>query len=166
MPEEKKHLPIYGVGPYYGAGVIALTVAGRALAAMDVLNSGKITNTPAVVVLNLLALFLLVVGFLVWKAAAVGKNSIDAYIVKNQLCTTGIYSVVRNPCYSGIMLLCTGVLLFAHNAWLFLLPPVYWLAMTVLMKQTEEKWLTERYGQAYLDYCKKVNRCIPWFPKK
>ena len=35
-----------------------------------------------------------------------------------------------------------------------------------VLKNTEEKWLSELYGQEYLDYCKKVNRCIPWFPKK
>ena len=34
-----------------------------------------------------------------------------------------------------------------------------------LLKNTEEKWLEELYGQEYIDYCKKVNRCIPWFPK-
>ena len=38
--------------------------------------------------------------------------------------------------------------------------------MTIFLKNTEEKWLSELYGQEYLDYCKKVNRCIPWFPKK
>lgn len=37
--------------------------------------------------------------------------------------------------------------------------------MTVLMKNTEEKWLYALYGQEYLDYCKRVNRCIPW-PKR
>lgn len=30
----------------------------------------------------------------------------------------------------------------------------------------EEKWLAELYGQEYIDYCKKENRCIPWFSNK
>ena len=38
--------------------------------------------------------------------------------------------------------------------------------MTIFLKNTEEKWLSELYGQEYLDYCKRVNRCIPWSPKK
>lgn len=33
------------------------------------------------------------------------------------------------------------------------------------MKHTEEKWLAALYGREYADYCKRVNRCIPWFPK-
>ena len=27
-------------------------------------------------------------------------------------------------------------------------------------------WLLELYGNEYTDYCKRVNRCIPWFSKK
>lgn len=46
------------------------------------------------------------------------------------------------------------------------LPAVYWLFLTVLMKHTEERWLLERFGREYEDYCRRVNRCIPWFPRE
>lgn len=108
----KEHLPIYGVGPFYGMGIIAATVIGIVLS------------------------------------------------------VTGVYSIVRNPCYSGIMLMCMGMLFMAHNLCLLSLPFVYWLAMTILMKCSEEKWLLDLYGQEYALYCKRVNRCIPWFLKK
>lgn len=32
--------------------------------------------------------------------------------------------------------------------------------------QTEEKWLFNLYKQDYADYLKRVNRCIPWPPRK
>lgn len=114
----------------------------------------------------ILGIILFIAGFLIWKAAAVGKSSIDSYIKNNELCKTGVYSIVRNPCYSGIMYMCSGAVFIVHNVWLLLLPIIYWIAMTILMKKTEEKWLTKLYGQEYIDYCKKVNRCIPWFPRK
>lgn len=38
--------------------------------------------------------------------------------------------------------------------------------MTVFLINTEEKWLRKQYGQEYENYCKKVNRCIPWFSKE
>lgn len=38
--------------------------------------------------------------------------------------------------------------------------------MTVLMKNTEEKWLSERYGSEYEAYCRRVNRCIQGIPDK
>ena len=36
----------------------------------------------------------------------------------------------------------------------------------VTLKLTEEKWLLDLYGQDYADYRKRVNRCIPWPPRK
>ena len=93
---------------------------------------------------------------------AVIVSKLDDNIKKNHLVTTGIYSWVRNPIYSACMFACTGFILMIGNAFFFVLPFVYWLFMTVLMKQTEEKWLRALYGQEYDDYCKRVNRCIPW----
>ena len=46
-----------------------------------------------------------------------------------------------------------------------LLPFLYWGFMTIFMKLTEEKWLYNLYGEECAAYCKKVNRCIPWFKK-
>ena len=163
---EKEHLPIYGVGPFYGVGIIAATVIGIVLSVTGVIKSGRIENTGLIVGFIVMGLVILLLGFFIWKAAALGSKSIDKYIELNTLCTTGVYSIVRNPCYSGIMLMCTGLLFMVHNLWLLILPVVYWLAMTILMKCSEEKWLKDLYGQEYVEYCKTVNRCIPWFPKK
>ncbi len=163
---EKEHLPIYGVGPFYGVGIIAVTVIGIVLSVTGVIKSGRIENTGLIVGFIVMGLVILLLGFFIWKAAALGSKSIDKYIESNTLCTTGVYSIVRNPCYSGIMLMCTGLLFMVHNLWLLILPVVYRLAMTILMKCSEEKWLKDLYGQEYVEYCKTVNRCIPWFPKK
>lgn len=163
---KEEHLPVFGVGPYYAAGITAADIIGIIMSAKGFLKSGQIDMTAAILLMISLGAVLIICGILVWKAAVAGRKSIVDYIESNTLCTTGVYSIVRNPCYSGIMLACTGALLIAHNLWLLILPPLYWLAMTILMKCTEEKWLYELYGQEYLEYCKKVNRCIPWFPKK
>ena len=60
------------------------------------------------------------------------------------------------------MIACTGVILLIGNLYFLILPFVFWGFMTVLMKHTEEKWLRRTFGQPYDEYCKKVNRCIPW----
>lgn len=157
---ENKHLPIYGVGPFYGAGIIIATIIGIILSCMKVIPNYNfdILKIPFII----LGILIIALGFLVWLKAAF---KIDKYITSNELCTDGIYAFVRNPCYSGIMLMCTGTLFIPNNLYLLILPFIYWLAMTILMKNTEEKWLYELYGQKYLDYCKKVNRCIPWFKR-
>lgn len=163
---QKEHLPIYGVGPFYGVGIIAATVIGIVLSLTGVIKSGGIENAGFIAGFLVIGLVIFLLGFFIWKAAALGRKSIDKYIESNTLCTDGVYSIVRNPCYSGIMLMCMGSLFMAHNLWLLILPVVYWLAMTILMKCTEEKWLLDLYGQEYALYCKRVNRCIPWFAKK
>ena len=77
--QESGHLPIYGVG----LGIILLTVTGIVLSVAGVLDSGKITNTILKVTMIFLGILLPVEGFLVWKSAAIGKNSVDNYIKKN-----------------------------------------------------------------------------------
>ena len=52
------------------------------------------------------------------------------------------------------------------NLWLLILPILFWIYMTVLLKLTEEKWLLDTFGEEYIKYCSKVNRVFPWFPKK
>ena len=159
--KHENHLPLYGVGPLYGASVIALTVAGMLLAGCGWLASGSYTALRLPV--NLLAVLLIAFGILLWVKAVV-QAKIDANILENKLVTSGVYAWLRNPIYSAFLFACTGALLLMHNLWLLLLPPLYWGFLTVLMKHTEEKWLAAQYGTEYADYCKRTNRCIPWFP--
>lgn len=104
-------------------------------------------------------------GIALWLKAVL-KDKVDDRIIENRLVTSGAYAYVRNPIYSAFMLLFSGVLLFNGNTLTFILPFLYWWFMTVLMKNSEEKWLTERYGAEYEAYCRKVNRCIPGVPDK
>lgn len=53
------------------------------------------------------------------------------------------------------------ILLLANSLWLLILPLIYCMFLTVLMKHTEEKWLAKLHGKKYADYCRQVNRCIP-----
>lgn len=107
---------------------------------------------------------LLIVALYIWISAVV-VSKINQQNKKNNLVTSGIYAWVRNPVYAAFMIACTAALTLANNLWLLVLVPMYWLAMTILMKCTEEKWLIQRYGEEYKNYCEKTNRCIPWFPK-
>lgn len=158
--ETKKHLPLYGVGPIYGVTIIIMTVIGIVLSLKGLLSSGQydFLKIPFFVI----GVIFITYGVILWVAAVVFAK-IDANISDNRLVTTRIYAYVRNPLYSTFMIACTGVILCFNNLWLLILPIIYWRFMTVLMKNTEEKWLKDLYGQEYIDYCSRVNRCIPWF---
>ncbi len=159
--DKSKHLPLFGVGPLYVCVVIVLTVAAVFLSRVPALGGGYLCMAhPYLLVLGVA---LAALGVLLWVLAVV-FSKIDANIERNTLVTTGVYAWVRNPIYSAFMLVSTGVVLMLSNAWLFVVPLLDWLFMTVLMKRTEEKWLLGLYGKEYEDYCKRVNRCWPWFP--
>ena len=155
------HLPLFGVGPLYGGIVVALTVAG--CVAGSLISFGRVpqAKTP----LFIIGALLIVYAASLWiRAVLVAK--LDDGIKENRLVTGGVYAHVRNPIYSAIMFACTGALCITGNLLFLPLFFVFWALMTVMMKNTEEKWLLDRFGKQYSDYCKRVNRAIPWFAKK
>ena len=58
------------------------------------------------------------------------------------------------------------IIIFKYWIWMLILPVINWLIMTVVLINTEEKWLIKLYGDEYAEYKKHVNRCIPFFPRK
>lgn len=158
--KNKQHLPMYGVGPLYVAVIALLTIFGIVLTVtgrLPVCRYGMFRVPFAVV-----GAMLILSGVWLWYSA-VFRAKVDDHIKTNTLVTTGVYAWVRNPIYSAFLIACSGALLLANNLCLLVLPVVYWLYLTVLMKHTEEKWLSALHGQEYTDYCRRVNRCIPWF---
>ena len=162
MADKKQHLPMMGVGPIYGAVIIAVTVIAVIAGNSTAFQTGRVTFLK--ISLLIIGILLIVLGVYLW-AGALFQSKIDSHIAENRLATTGVYGLVRNPIYSAFMFFCTGALMIAGN--LFFLPLFffYWIFMTVLMKCTEEKWLKNLYGGEYEEYCRRVNRCIPWIPK-
>jgi len=90
----------------------------------------------------------------------------DESIAENKLQTGGIYAWVRNPMYSGWWMAITGLSLMWHNFMVLPFVVVNWIILTVVLKNTEEKWLLNLYGKEYEEYKKRVNRCIPWIPRR
>lgn len=160
---KKNHLPLYGVGPIIIYGQFVFT-------AISIILTYKFDSKfPTINVLNILFKvmgILLISSGLYLDLSAKLKSKLFKSVEDNKLITDGVYSIVRNPVYSGALLACTGVVLIANNLILLFVPVICWLYMTLFLIKTEEKWLKELYGQEYVLYCKKVNRCIPWFPKK
>jgi protein-S-isoprenylcysteine O-methyltransferase Ste14 len=160
---EKKHLPFFGVGPIYIAIIAAATAAGMLLSRSALLAGGAVPalKTPLLVA----GILLILLGLCIWGAGFF-LSRIDEGIRNNRLVTDGIYAWVRNPLYVGWMFVCIGVLLFAANLWLLLLPLFFWWLMAFMMKRTEEKWLHDLYGAEYDAYCRRVNRTWPWPPRR
>ncbi|MGI0518183.1 isoprenylcysteine carboxylmethyltransferase family protein [Treponema denticola] len=159
--ENQEHLPVMGVGPVCIAIMIAFTAAGIALVKFNMLISGDVGGGVITVLFVIAGILCIAGGIILWYAA-VFSAKIDITIKSNRLETGGVYAIVRNPIYSAFLFICIGALLFCRNWYVLILPPLFWVYLTVFMKLTEEKWLSERFGEEYKAYCKRVNRFIPW----
>lgn len=80
---------------------------------------------------------------------------------ERQLVTTGIYRYIRHPQYTGLMLLCFGMLAEWATLPLLILFPVMIFMYVRLAKREEADMLTE-FGETYRAYQKRSRRFIPF----
>lgn len=79
----------------------------------------------------------------------------------SQLNTTGMYSIVRNPLYLGNFIIILGVLLSIKVWWLILLGCLGFFIYMERIILAEEKFLTEEYGEKYLEWRAKTPIILP-----
>lgn len=78
----------------------------------------------------------------------------------SKLVTSGVYKFSRNPMYLALLSVLIGGCVY-FGTWLnSLILLLYIWYMTKFQIKPEEKILSEKYGNLYLEYCKKVRR---WF---
>lgn len=161
--KNKKHLPLYGIGP-----ILCLPLAIITFILFLLSLNNKIPTTNFGQIINTIFWIIGIVFIIGAVALLIGCDTggrLSTNIIENRLKTNGSYRFVRNPRYSTFLFVETGLIFLCHNLYLLIIPLIFWLEMTIVLKRTEEKWLTELYGQEYTIYRKRVNRCIPWFPK-
>lgn len=85
------------------------------------------------------------------------------YLVKKeQLTIAGPYRFCRNPFYLGNLLYDGGLCVIAHNPYLAIIYlPIFYLIVIPRRIRKEEKFLSEKYGQTYFNYCQAVPRFFP-----
>jgi protein-S-isoprenylcysteine O-methyltransferase Ste14 len=83
---------------------------------------------------------------------------------KTSLVTAGFYSRVRHPIYALGILLMAATLIVAPSLAMLLVGTSH-LALVLLKSATEEQFLKQKHGQAYLDYCRRTRRFVPWTAK-
>ena len=88
-----------------------------------------------------------------------GRNVAEQ--VADQLNTTGLYSVVRNPLYVGNFLMWLGIAMLTMNLWFiisFIL--LFWVYYERIIF-AEEQFLTNKFGSVYTDWADKTPCFIP-----
>ena len=156
--DKRQKIPTDGVGPYLWAIILAMNLTGFLLS-QSVLQSGLLKGGFKDLFYLIGILLMLVAARIQWLSGV--KSGVSTSFQSNELKMTGIYARTRNPIYFSWWLCSSGAILCVHNVWLLLLIPIQWVILTVVIIHTEEKWLYELHGEAYKDYCARVNRWIP-----
>ena len=138
--DQDKHqkLPTYGAAPYLFITILVLNLTGWLLN-QSVLQSGLLKGGFKDL-FYLIGFLLMAVATRIWWLSVV-KSDINTSIQNNELKTTGIYARTRNPIYFSWWLCGIGSMLCLHNVWLLILIPIQWVILTVMIRNTEEKWL-------------------------
>lgn len=120
---------------------------------------------PSGLVLYWLGVALLVVGllFTVWARVHLGTNWSGTVTVKqdHELVRTGPYALVRHPIYTGLLLGFVGTAI-ALGEWRGIVSLVLVAAAFIYKIQTEERFMIETFGAAYVDYRQKTRALIPF----
>ena len=89
-----------------------------------------------------------------WSAGYIAKDA--------EIATGGPYAHVRNPLYFGSLLLAVGYgLISGLGIWGVAFTVALFLVFHLAAILYEEKFLTHKFGQPYLDYTKQVPRLLP-----
>ncbi|NPV51489.1 MAG: hypothetical protein HPY60_09890 [Candidatus Methanofastidiosum sp.] len=107
-------------------------------------------NQYAIGFVSGLALSLL--GLLLFILAA---NTLKKFTATNELATSGVYAKMRNPMYTGIILLHLGAPLLLNRLLTFA-SNVIWIPLILLWIYLEEKDLEKVFGQKYVEYKKRT----------
>jgi len=139
---------------YYAAGL----AGGAAINSMVALPLG---GRPATALAGVVAIALGLALALAGVAAVVRhRTTIVPHHPAATLLTDGVYRLSRNPMYTGLAIVYLGVTPLLGSWWPLALSPLVILAVRQLVIRPEERYLTQRFGQAYTDYQSQIRRWL------
>jgi len=110
----------------------------------------------AVIVLAHLAVLLLVVDFV-----RVGRGTQFPLDPPRELVLRGPYRWIRNPMYLLYTCIVLGEAILYRSPALLAYAGAFWLLTHLYVVGVEEKALKRRFGESYVDYCRRAGRWLP-----
>ncbi len=100
-----------------------------------------------------------------WDFAWTGRGTPAPIDPPRMLVARGLYRVVRNPMYIGVLFVLLGESIFFASPSILRYTLVVWLFFHVFVVLYEEPRLEKKFGSSYEEYCKGVPRWIPRLPR-
>lgn len=146
----------WGVGPRIALAA-ALSVAVAGVATHWWPAACRFPLVPYVALLAV-GLLLLVIGVPLWLAGV--KAAMAAYN-SDALVTTGVFAWVRHPIYGAWIVFNLPAIALLCNSWPLLSASLAGYVVFKLSIGREDRYLEQRFGQAYRDYRRRVNELVP-----
>jgi protein-S-isoprenylcysteine O-methyltransferase Ste14 len=101
--------------------------------------------------------------FAAWARLAIGANWSGTVTVKQEhvLIDTGPYALARHPIYTGLLTALAGTAL-ANDNWAGVLALVIVAASFLRKMRTEERFMTDTFGERYSAYKKRTAALVPF----
>ena len=94
------------------------------------------------------------------KAFHQAQTTVKPFEESAALITTGVFRITRNPMYLGYVLILIGVALIVRSLTPYAVIAVFAILMDRVFIRVEEQMLEKQFGQAWVDYAKRVRRWI------
>lgn len=104
------------------------------------------------------------VVFYIWTAGdfvLMGRGTPAPLDPPRRLVSRGLYRIVRNPMYIGVLLMLIGEGVFFGSLAILVYAILIWSVNHLFIIFYEEPTLRKKFGAAYLEYCRVVPRWIP-----
>lgn len=108
-------------------------------------------------------IFMLISGYFALSAFVVlikNKTPFDTAKSTAKIVTDGSFRFSRNPLYLSLLLLLFGIAVLIFSFWLFITIPILYILFLFNAVKPEESYLSQKFGEEYLDYSAKVRRWI------
>ena len=108
-------------------------------------------------------IFILISGYFAASAFVVlikNKTSFDTSKSTTKIVTDGSFRFSRNPLYLSLLLLLFGIAVLMFSIWLFFTIPILYILFLFKAVKPEESYLSQKFGEEYLEYSAKVRRWV------
>ncbi len=95
-----------------------------------------------------------------FRAMRRARTPVDPYSPTTAIVMEGPYRFTRNPLYLALTLFYLALASIMNSAWPLLLLPLVLLAIHHGVVAREERYLEQKFGEAYLQYKAKVRRWL------
>jgi protein-S-isoprenylcysteine O-methyltransferase Ste14 len=151
----EKRMSRWGIGPKTFVPSLTYTLAAWAATAVWP-GVFRLRSLPEIVAT--FGVLLTAAGLLMW---IVGGITVMGAYNRDQLVTSGVFALVRHPVYAAWITLVFPGLALLIRSWPMFITPLIAYAIFRRFIHREDEYLEQRFGQAYLDYRRRVNEVIP-----